>query len=75
MKPERIKHYFKANPGALFVIAFEALLASAATVLVLGDSPTANKFAIYAFYTLAVGVAIQVGVLFKERGKRTRATG
>jgi hypothetical protein len=46
---------------------------SAAVLLVYGNPSTANELAIYAFYALVIGVAIQIGVVVREERKRTRA--
>ncbi len=45
----------------------------AAVLLVSGNSSAANEAAIYAFYALVIGIAIQVGVVVREERKRTRA--
>ncbi len=73
MKLSRLRNYFRANPGALFIIAFQVLLVSAAVLLVSGNSSAANEAAIYAFYALVIGIAIQVGVVVREERKRARA--
>ena len=67
-----LKKYFVANPGALFILSFQILLASAAVLLVEGNSGLANEVSVYAFYALVIGVAIQVGVVVREERKRTR---
>jgi hypothetical protein len=69
-----LKKYFSANPGALFIVAFQILLVSAAILLVGGNSGRANEVSVYAFYALAIGVAIQVGVVVREERKRTRTS-
>jgi hypothetical protein len=67
-----LKSYLKSNPGALFVVAFQALLLAAAVLLGLGNSPLANEIALYAFYVLATGVAFQVYVTVREERKHAR---
>ncbi len=37
-----------------------------------GNSYAANEIAIYAFYALAIGVAVQLGVTIREERKRAR---
>lgn len=69
----RLKSFFKANPGAAFIIAFQALLISAAILLALGNSNAANETAVYAFYALVVGIAVQIGIVVREERKRARA--
>jgi hypothetical protein len=66
--------YFRSNPGTLFIIAFQALLVSAAALLVSGNSSMADEIAVYAFYALVIGVAIQIAVAVREERKRTRTT-
>jgi len=68
-----VTRFFRANPGAAFIVAFQVLLISAAVALVLGQSSEANQIAIYAFYSLVAGVAIQTAVTVREERKRTRA--
>ncbi len=72
MKLGRLKKYFRANPGTLFILAFQVLLVAAAVLLVVGNSSTANEVAIYSFYAVVAGVAIQIGVSVWEERKRTR---
>jgi hypothetical protein len=66
-----LKKYFVANPGTPFVLVFQILLASAAVILIEGNSWLANDIAVYAFIGLVIGVAIQVGMSFKEESKGT----
>ena len=66
-----LKKYFAANPWALFILAFQILLASAAVILIEGNPGLANDVAVYAFIGLVIGVAIQVGMRFMEENKRT----
>ncbi len=72
MKLGRLKNYFRANPGTLFILAFQVLLLSAAVLQAVGNSSTANEVAIYGFYALVAGVAIQIGVSVREEKKRDR---
>ncbi len=53
-------------------MAFQVLLVSAAVLLAGANSRAANEVAVYAFYALVIGVAIQVGVVVREERKRTR---
>ncbi len=68
---DKLKKYFRENPGTLFILAFQILLASAAALLVEGNSALANEFAVYAFYALVIGVAIQVLVVVTGERKNT----
>ena len=63
----RIVRYFRQNPGAIFVILFQLLLLSCVTLLIWGYSTLANKLAIYAYYSLVVGVAIQSVSFLRHR--------
>ncbi len=67
-----LKRYFKTNPGALFVVAFQILLVSAGVLLASGNSAAANEAAIYAFYSLVIGVAMYTIQLIREERRRTR---
>jgi hypothetical protein len=69
---DQIKRYFRSNPGTLFIIAFQALLVSAAALLVSGNSSMADEIAIYAFYALVIGIVIQIVIAVREERKRTR---
>jgi hypothetical protein len=64
-----LKDYFKANPGAPFILAFMILLLSAGSLLATGRPNEANNVANYAFYSLVLGIAIQVGVVVRESRK------
>ncbi len=73
MKLDRLRNYFRSNPGASFIVAFQVLLASAAVLFVFGNPSVTNEVAIYAFYALVVGVAIQIVLVIREERRRTRA--
>jgi hypothetical protein len=49
------------------------LLISAAALLVAGKTDEANRVADYAFYSLVIGIVIQIGATVREERKRTRA--
>ncbi len=57
----------------MFIVAFQVFLLSAGALLVSGNSYAANEIAVYAFYALAIGVAVQLGVVIREERKRARA--
>ena len=67
-----LKQYFKTNPGALFIVAFQILLVSAGVLLASGNSAAANEAANYAFYSLVIGVAMYAAQLIREERRRTR---
>jgi len=64
-----LKSYFKANPGTPFILAFMILLVSAAALLIAGNTSEADNTANYAFYSLVIGIVIQVGVVVREGRK------
>jgi len=57
--------YLKENWGAPFIITFMILLIAAATYLAIGNEPIANKLAEYAYYSLVIGVILQLIVCIK----------
>jgi hypothetical protein len=70
-KLNRLKDYFKANPGTPFILAFMILLLSAAALLATGRPNDAGNVANYAFYSLVLGIAIQVVVTIRESRKHS----
>jgi hypothetical protein len=66
--------YFNANPGTPFVLAFMILLLSAAALLAIGRPKDADNVANYAFYSLVLGIAIQVIVTMWESRKHSQPT-
>jgi len=74
---ERVKHllikvlrYLKKNPGAPFIIAFQVMLITCAVLLAYGQEAMANNIAIYAFYSLVIGVILQFIAFLKYGGKK-----
>lgn len=65
----RLKRYFRENLGAPFIIAFQVLLLGCAGLLVQGNSALANEVAIYAYYSLVIGVVLQL-ICFMKRGEK-----
>ena len=70
-KLKQLKDYFKTNPGTPFILLFMILLLSAATLLVIGQPNDADNVANYAFYSLVLGIAIQVIVTIRESRKHS----
>ena len=66
----RIMRYFRQNMGAPFVIVFQILLLFCAALLIWGYSNLANEVAVYAYYSLVVGVVLQL-VSFIRHGEGT----
>ncbi len=64
-----IKKYFRENWGAPFVLGFMALLIVAAVSLVMGLNLLANGVAAVSYYSLVVGVVLQL-VCFLKYGKK-----
>jgi hypothetical protein len=56
----RIKRYFKDNLGAPFIISFQLLLLMCAGLLIQGNSVMANEVAVYSYFSLVIGVVLQL---------------
>lgn len=54
-----VKGYFVREPGAAFIIVFEALIFSCAFSLARGDEALATEIAVYGYWFLVVGVVLQ----------------
>jgi hypothetical protein len=63
----RIGRYFRQNLGAPFVIVFQLLLLVCAVLLIRGYSNLTEEVAIYAYYSLVIGVVLQL-VSFLRHG-------
>ena len=73
--PERLRNYLKENWGAPFVIIFMILLIIAAVYLSLGIETTANDIATYAYYSLVIGVFLQlISYIRYERKENKEST-
>lgn len=66
--PPRIKRYIRENPGAFFVVCFQALLLMCAFLLIRGNSVFAERIAVWAYFSLVVGFLLQL-VNFARRGR------
>ncbi|MFQ6080479.1 MAG: hypothetical protein ACE5OW_02285 [Candidatus Bathyarchaeia archaeon] len=62
----KIKKYFKRNPGAIFVLAFQILLIAAAITPIDGNQSLTNEIAIYGYYSLVVGIMLQFITFLRE---------
>lgn len=60
LRAQKVEGYFRKNFGAPFIIGFIVLLLVAAGLLVMGDSVLANDVSVYAYYSLVVGVVLQL---------------
>jgi len=70
IKFEKI-NYFKENWGAPFIIIFMTLLIIAAVALTIGLEDIANQLAEYAYYSLVIGVILQIASYIKYERKQT----
>jgi len=65
-----IKKYLKENPGAPFIIAFIAMLITCSILVAYKRISSANKLAIYAFYSLVIGVALQLIASIRHKSRK-----
>lgn len=56
----RIKRYLRENPGASFIIGFQILLLVCAGLLILGNSVWAEEVAAVAYFSMVIGVILQL---------------
>jgi hypothetical protein len=56
----RLRGYLRENWGAPFIIAFMVMLMMAAGYLCYGLESIANDIAVYAYYSLVIGVVLQL---------------
>jgi len=56
----RIKRYFRDNPGAFFIVGFQIFLLVCAGLLILGNSVWAEGVAVVAYFSLVIGVVLQL---------------
>ena len=64
----RLKGYLRENWGAPFIVAFMVMLMAAAGYLCCGLEAVANDIAVYAYYSLVIGVALQFVCYLKYGG-------
>lgn len=72
IKRKRLR-YLKQNWGAPFILAFMLLLVLSAVYLAFGAEGIANDIAVYAYYCLVAGVALQIASYLKYREAREEA--
>ena len=63
----RIKNYFRRNPVALFIIGFQILLIVCAGLLISGNSFWAEGVAVVAYFSLVIGVVLQLISFLRHR--------
>jgi hypothetical protein len=68
----KIERYFIRNPGALFIIAFDALILTCAFLLIQGN-PLVDNVAVFAYCFLVVGVVLQVVAFLKDKRLRSES--
>jgi len=62
-------NYVKKNWGSPFIVTFMLLLVSSAILVSSGFLSLANNTAIYAFYSLIIGITLQLVCFLKYRKK------
>ena len=56
----KVKRYLRENPGAFFVIGFQILLLVGVSLLIVGNSVWAEGLAVVAYFSLVIGVVLQL---------------
>jgi hypothetical protein len=72
----RARAYVRENPGSPFVVAFIALLISAAASFSAGRGDLANELSVYAYFSLLAGVVLQAVAAVRgdrDGGARSRS--
>jgi len=57
---KRLKGYLRENWGSPFILAFMVMLMAAACYLCYGLEGVFNEIAVYAYYSLVIGVVLQL---------------
>lgn len=65
-----ILRYFRDNLGTSFIIAFMMLLITCAALLAIENEKMANELAVYAYYSLVIGVLLQLTSYVREKRKK-----
>jgi hypothetical protein len=68
----KAKQYLKENWGAPFIIAFMIMLMICACLLASGNDTLANEIAVYAYYSLVIGVVLQLVTFIREECGRPK---
>lgn len=63
----KLRLYVRENWGSPFIVGFIVLLLTAAVLLSAGSSYWAEQVAIYAYYALVAGVALQIVCFLKYK--------
>jgi len=68
----KAKQYLRENWGAPFIIAFMIMLMICACLIAFGKEALANEVAVYAYYSLVIGVVLQLITFIREEHKRPK---
>ena len=71
--PVRVKGYVRENLGAPFIIGFQVLLLVCAGLLIVGNTWLANGLATVAFFSLVIGVVLQLASFLKYRKENEKS--
>ena len=71
--PVRVKGYVRENLGAPFIIGFQVLLLVCAGLLIVGNTWLADGLATGAFFSLVIGVVLQLASFLKYRKKNEKS--
>jgi hypothetical protein len=63
------RRYLRENWGAPFIVLSQMLLLSGGYLLIQGDSALANAIAMYAYFSLLIGITLQL-ISFLKDGRR-----
>jgi hypothetical protein len=66
---DRLKRHFRENLGAPLIIFFDVMLLICTFLLVQGYLDLADQVAVYALYSLVVGVALQLVSFLRHQEK------
>ena len=71
----KIKTFLAANPGAVFIILFSALVFTCAYMLILGSlsNPTIEYVALLAYCSLLIGIVLQAVGFIRAKALGERA--
>jgi hypothetical protein len=64
-----VMKYFRERSGSPFILGFEILLLVCAGLILTGNLLLANGLAVFAYYLLLIGVALQFFAFIKEQRK------
>lgn len=70
----RVKRFFRENPGSLFIVGLQVLLAACAVMLVFGTGWLADGVAVVAYFMLVAGIVVQL-VCFLRDSRGGQASG